>query len=240
MRGASVFHLARGLYARKLFRFREIVDFAVKQTKFILSGTENPEDIKEATEAALTFVKGRRVADVLEFAEEIFDERMFGKLWPGTLAMAQDHLGQGQRVYLVSATPVEVAELIARKLGLTGGYGTEAEIRDGVYTGHLLTLPLHGTVKADAVREIAAREGLDLSRCSAYSDSANDVPMLTLVGHPCAVNPDRKLAKHAKRNGWQVRDYRSRTLRMNRIRRPKWFTAANRPLPLLPRSRARD
>jgi len=69
--------------------------------------------------------------------------------------------------------------------------------------------PLHGQAKADAVRVLAEREGLDLARCAAYSDSANDIPMLSLVGHPCAINPDARLRAHAREHGWRVRDYRT-------------------------------
>jgi phosphoserine phosphatase len=80
---------------------------------------------------------------------------------------------------------------------------------DGVYTGRLVGPPMHGEAKAAAVRALAEAEGLDLSRCSAYSDSANDIPMLSLVGNPCAVNPDTPLRAHARRNGWRIRDYRT-------------------------------
>lgn len=228
MRGASLFHVARGLAARRLLRGGEVAEFAWKQGKFLLSGSENLQDMKEVTEAALSFVKGRRVEDVVAFGEEIFEERMLQKLWPGTLAMAQDHLDQGQRVWLVSATPVEIAQLLAQRLGLTGALGTVAETRDGVYTGRLLGHPLHGPTKAEAVRALAAREGLELERCSAYSDSANDIPLLSLVGFPCAVNPDRRLARHARKQGWQIRDYRRRS-RVRRLRRPPlMISAANR------------
>jgi phosphoserine phosphatase len=85
-----------------------------------------------------------------------------------------------------------------------------AEQVDGVYTGELVGEMLHGEGKAVAVRTLAEREGLDLERCYAYSDSSNDLPMLSLVGHPCAVNPDAKLRAHAKANGWRIRDYRNR------------------------------
>ena len=68
---------------------------------------------------------------------------------------------------------------------------------------------LHGEGKAVAVREIAEREGLVLDECYAYSDSSNDLPMLSLVGHPCAINPDSTLRAHARSNGWRIRDYRT-------------------------------
>jgi phosphoserine phosphatase len=60
------------------------------------------------------------------------------------------------------------------------------------------------------VTALAAREGLDLARCAAYSDSANDIPMLEAVGDPCAINPDRELRAYARERGWRVRDYRRR------------------------------
>ena len=80
---------------------------------------------------------------------------------------------------------------------------------DGVYTGRLVGGLLHGEAKAAAIRALAAREGLDLARCSAYSDSANDLPMLRLVGQPAVVNPDAELRAEARRNGWPVHDFRS-------------------------------
>jgi HAD superfamily hydrolase (TIGR01490 family) len=134
---------------------------------------------------------------------------MAARIWPGTRAIAQQHLDRGERVWLVTAAPIEIATVIARRLGLTGALGTVAEHVDGVYTGELVGEMLHGEGKAVAVRAIAEREGLDLARCSAYSDSSNDLPMLSLVGHPCAVNPDAKLRAHAKANGWRIRDYRT-------------------------------
>ena len=210
MRGASIFHLARGVAARKLVSTREISDFAWKQLKFIASGSENLEDMKEVTEAALAFVKGRRVADVLEFVDEIIDERLLKKLWPGTVALAQQHITDGAQVWLVSTTPVEVAKLIADRLGFTGALGTVSESKDGVYTGRLVGLPLHGPAKSEAVKSLALAEGLDLNGCFAYSDSLNDIPLLSLVGNPFAINPDRKLAAYSRNHGWPVKDFRRR------------------------------
>jgi phosphoserine phosphatase len=120
------------------------------------------------------------------------------------------HQELGHEVWLVSATPVEVAEEIAARLGLTGGLGTVAEVEDGAYTGRLDGPPLHGEAKVSAITRLAEERGLDLARCAAYSDSSNDIPMLSRVGHPVAVNPDSALRAHAKQNGWPIRDYRIR------------------------------
>ena len=166
-------------------------------------------NVHEARETALSFAAGHTVAELTTIGEEVFDEVMAAKIWPGTRALAQMHLDAGQRVWLVTATPVEVASVIARRLGLTGALGTVAETEDGVYTGRLVGEILHGEAKAQAVRALAQREGLDLGACSAYSDSANDIPLLSLVGHPCAINPDSRLRTHAREHGWRVRDYRT-------------------------------
>ncbi|HEX2313839.1 MAG TPA: HAD-IB family hydrolase [Thermomonospora sp.] len=209
MRGASIYYFARGLAARKLFTMRDLAMFAWGQAAFRLRGAENAEHIGTAKEAALAFVAGQRVEDLVRLSEEIYDEVMADRIWHGTRALALQHLDAGQQVWLVTATPVEVARVIAHRLGLTGALGTVAETRDGVYTGRLVGNLLHGPAKSEAVRALAQREGLDLSRCSAYSDSVNDLPMLNAVGHPHAVNPDAALREHAREHGWPVHDFRT-------------------------------
>jgi HAD superfamily hydrolase (TIGR01490 family) len=209
MQGASIFYLARGLHRRKFFTTRDIVKAAWDQAYFRVVGVEDPDAVANARESALSFIAGHRVEELESLSEEIFDEAMAPRIWPGTRALAQMHLDQGQRVWLVTAAPVEIARIIAGRLGLTGALGTVAEHFDGVYTGRLVGEMLHGPAKAEAVKALAEVEGLDLSRCSAYSDSYNDLPMLSLVGDPCAINPDSKLRDHARSHGWRVRDYRT-------------------------------
>ncbi len=209
MQGASIFHLARGLHRRHFFTTREILGAAWKQAYFRIVGVEDPDHVADARSSALSFISGHTVAELEELGELIFDEAMAHRIWPGTRALAQLHLDQGQRVWLVTAAPIEIARIISRRLGLTGALGTVAEHVDGVYTGRLVGELLHGPAKGAAIKALAAREGLDLARCSAYSDSYNDLPMLTLVGDPCAINPDPRLRAHAKAAGWRVRDYRT-------------------------------
>jgi HAD superfamily hydrolase (TIGR01490 family) len=209
MKGASIFHLGRGLYKRKFFHRRELARFAWQQVWFRLAGMEDPEHMQDAQSSALSIVKGHRVSELMEIGEEIYDEYMAERIWPGTRALAQAHLDAGQKVWLVTAAPIEAATIIARRLGLTGALGTVAESVDGVYTGRLVGEPLHGPAKAEAVRALATAEDLDLSRCAAYSDSSNDIPMLSLVGHPYAINPDSRLRKYAREHDWRLRDYRT-------------------------------
>jgi HAD superfamily hydrolase (TIGR01490 family) len=209
MVGASIFHFARGLAARRFFTTSDLAGFAWQQLKFRIGGRETAYSTTTGRDTALSFVAGRPVAEITELGEEIYDELMADRIWAGTRALAQMHLDAGQRVWLVTATPVELALIIARRLGLTGALGTVAESVDGHYTGRLVGEILHGPAKAHAVRALAVTEGLDLRRCTAYSDSVNDVPMLSSVGTAVAVNPDSELRDVAKERGWQIRDFRT-------------------------------
>jgi len=209
MRGASLYHFARGLAARRMFGPADLARITLGQVAFRLRGVENADHIDAAREAALAFVAGHQVGDIVALGEEIYDDTMADRIWEGTRELTRQHLQAGQRVWLVTATPVELADILARRLGLTGALGTIAETADGVYTGRLVGGLLHGQAKAAAITKLASREGLDLSRCSAYSDSANDMPMLELVGHPSVVNPDADLLRTARERSWPVHEFRS-------------------------------
>ena len=118
--------------------------------------------------------------------------------------LIQHHIRRGRRVYLVSAAPAEIVEPIADRLGVHHAVASVARVDDdGRYTGELERYA-YGPAKADAVKEIAERDGIDLERSFAYSDSATDVPMLEAVGHAVAVNPDRRLREVAAERGWEV------------------------------------
>ena len=209
IRGASMYFFGRGLAGRGLVTTRDLATFAYEQLRFRVSGEEDLDVVAGIREKALGLAAGRSVAEIVRYGEEIYDELMAQRIWAGTRALAQQHVDAGQRVFLVTATPVELARIIARRLGLTGALGTVSEVVDGRYTGRLVGEPLHGPAKAEAVRALAELEGLDLARCTAYSDSSNDVPLLTLVGHAVAVNPDSGLREQARLRGWQVRDFRT-------------------------------
>jgi HAD superfamily hydrolase (TIGR01490 family) len=209
IRGASIYFFGKGMANRGLITTKDLIRFGFQQLKFRVAGKEDLGAVAEAREKALSLVEGKSVAEIVKYGEEIYDELMAERIWSGTRALAQTHLDAGQRVWLVTATPVELARIIAKRLGLTGALGTVSEVADGKYTGRLVGEPLHGPSKAEAVKALAEREGLDLSRCTAYSDSANDIPMLSTVGTAVAINPDTALRAEAKEQGWEIRDFRT-------------------------------
>jgi HAD superfamily hydrolase (TIGR01490 family) len=212
MRGASIYHLARGLFARKILSATDLANFAIAQGKFLTYGSENLADMARITENALSFVTGRTVDEVIGLSEEIYDEIMADKVWPGTVQLAHTHRAAGHQVWLVSAAPIELANIIATRLGLSGAIATVSEVENGVYTGRLKNPPMHGEQKAIAVAKLASDHGLDLDHSFAYSDSSNDIPLLNSVGNPTAINPDSALRSLATLNGWPVHDFRRQRL----------------------------
>lgn len=107
--GASIVHFTRGLVAHNYFRYSDILDVVWAQAKFQITGKENADDVAEGREKALSFISGRRTSELIDLGEEIYDEYIADKIWPGTRALAQRHLDAGQQVWLVTATPVELA-----------------------------------------------------------------------------------------------------------------------------------
>lgn len=209
IQGSSLARLALGMAKKRFFRIKDIGPMAWKQAKFMFTGTEDQDDVEASRSQALDFIKGRSEQDLIDIGNEIVDSSMLSKVYPGTRELAQLHLNAGQQVWLVSATPVQLAQILAKRLGFTGALGTVPEVRDGVFTGRLVGDILHGPGKKHAVAALATLEDLDLSRCTAYSDSSNDIPMLSMVGTAVAINPDKKLKAEATKRGWIVRDYRS-------------------------------
>jgi phosphoserine phosphatase len=135
---------------------------------------------------------------------------MASRFNPGALALLETHLAAGHQVFLATAAPVELAAIIAGRLRLSGALGTVCERSEGRFTGRLVSPLLHGPAKAHAVAALIARERLNPHSCYAYSDSVNDLPMLSLVGYPAAINPDRQLRRIANDRYWPIHDSRRR------------------------------
>ncbi len=177
----------------------------VTQLPYLLMGADEDQTARlmEQLAAMTTGVRRSRV-------EEVVAEALHTAIEPAVYAEALDlvaaHHRAGQDVVIVSASMREMVEPIARLVGADRCVGTEMETRDGVYTGRVARSLLQGA-KVTAIEADAAAHGIDLPRSWAYSDSVTDLPMLELVGHPVAVNPDRDLRRAATERGWPVRDF---------------------------------
>ena len=216
IKGSTIFFLGRGMYQRGFFTKKEISAFILANVRYRMTGQEKPEEINKFKEAAQNFVKGHRVDEIRKIGNDVYEKYVSPKIWAGTIAIAKEHLNQGLEVWLVTAAPQHMAELIAEKLGFTGALGTVAEVSDGKYTGKMIGEMLHGKSKAAAVKKLAEERNIDLANSYAYSDSHFDIPLLTLVGNPKAINPDTLLRVKCHRENWAINDFR-RARRLNEL-----------------------
>ena len=215
LRGSSSFLFGKSAFERKFFSRKDFWRFAWHQFLFIWKG-ENNNKLSALKDRALVLIQGQRVSDLQELVDEVYDKHIKLKLWPETVRLAKDHIKQGREVWLVTAAPQELGDVIAHELGLTGAIGTKVERKNGILTGKLVGKPIHGPQKRKAILALAKDRNLSLKRSYAYSDSQNDLPMLTAVGHPVAVNPDKILTRYAKAADWPIYDFKKRELKANR------------------------
>jgi HAD superfamily hydrolase (TIGR01490 family) len=208
--GSSLFHLGWGGFKRGMFSPLEAARFTLANLRFVLTRKELAGAPRIWGNFAASFVKGAKVAEMVSIGREIIDESIRPAIRRLVVEMAQRHLERGNEVWIVTASPQELSQMLADNLGFTGGIGTRAEVVEGRYTGRIPQGILHGPEKAKAVVSLAGERGIDLATSSAYSDSINDLPMLLSVGFPNAVTPDRELARKAVLSGWPVHELKVR------------------------------
>lgn len=203
MAGSSGFHWARAGARAGLIPRRQLYADAWANLQFRLQGSTD-ESTQRVQDRVSEIIRGHRSVEFSRMAPMVL-AGVLPRLYPRMLQVAWEHQDAGRRVYICTAATQEMAQLLATVLGFDGGLGTELEEEDdGVLTGKLVGPFNYGDGKPVRMRELAAAEGIDLARSWAYSDSASDLPMLRVVGHPVVVNPDAELAQVARDEGWDV------------------------------------
>ncbi len=167
------------------------------------------EAVRRAAEDGLRVLAGYTPEQLRDLVADAMEPILRPLVYAEPLHLVQQHHERGEPVYIVSATLQEIVDAIAADLGFDGALGTVCEVKDGKFTGHAVRA-LHAGAKADCVRAVAEREGFDLAECTAYSDSHTDLPFLEAVGHPVAVNPDRRLRRIAAKREWPVLEFTKR------------------------------
>jgi HAD superfamily hydrolase (TIGR01490 family) len=200
--GSSAIHFGRAAYRQGLMTRTQLAKDLWANVQFRLKGSTDAGS-DALRQRILDSIAGTRVRDLERLGHEVL-AGVLPRLYPEVLREAYEHQDAGRRVYIVTAASQEMAELMAHVLFFDGGIGTRSEIRDGVYTGRPEGPFTYREGKAEAIRERAAEEGIDLAESYAYSDSESDLPMLRVVGHPVAVNPDAELERLARADGWRI------------------------------------
>ncbi len=203
--GASTFIFGWVAWRRGLMNTTELLGDAASALSFRLTG--GSDDLSDQVrDRILAAVQGHPREDLTSLNDDILP-RLLNSVRPETRRVVERHHDAGRDTYIVSASPIEIVDPLASALGMTGAIATESEVVDGRYTGRLLSEFCYGPGKVSRVRATAEERGYDLRLCYAYSDSHSDLPLLELVGHPVAVNPDRELARVARERGWLIQRY---------------------------------
>ena len=203
LRGASIFHIAKAAWRQRVISLRDILRFCWHQATFLTLG-ENKNHLTAIKDRAMELLGGHTETELTALANEVFERDIEARLWPETVELTREHLRKGHEVWLITASPQLVAQVIADRLGLTGAIGTRVQALDGVFTGALDGHVIHGEEKAAVALQFASDRMANLADCWAYSDSSNDIPLLTMVGNRIVINPDAKLLAHAQAHTWDV------------------------------------
>jgi HAD superfamily hydrolase (TIGR01490 family) len=205
LRRSSALALAPAFRRHGIITRRMMVEAAAWQFLFMLRGASHTA-VRRAAEDGLILLRGHTPDEMRELVAESMETVLRPLVYAQSLDLVERHRERGEPVYIVSAALQEIVQAIADDLGFDGALGTVCEVVDGTYTGTAIRA-LHAQAKADCIRALDH----DLDASTAYSDSHTDVPFLEAVGHPVAVNPDRKLRKIAAERGWPVEEFRRAT-----------------------------
>jgi HAD superfamily hydrolase (TIGR01490 family) len=204
---SSVMAFGGPFYREGLISKRTIVRGIYAQLIYMLVGADD-EKMERMREAMLTLTRGWEQARIKEIVRETLEEVLSPIIYAEALELIEEHRKAGRKTVIISSSPVETVEPLGEYLNVDAVIATRSRLdEEGRYTGDL-EFYAYGPHKADAMREMAVTEGIDLSRSYAYSDSITDLPMLELVGFPVAVNADRDLLRIARDRGWDTREFK--------------------------------
>ena len=215
--GSSGFYWARAAVDAGMISRRRMAGIIWQNVSFRLHGSTD-EATDRIRDQISELVAGQRAIDLRRMMPEVL-AGVLPRIYPQMLRIAYDHQDAGRKVYIATASSQVMADTLSYVLGFDGGIGARSEVVDGRLTGRDEGVFTYREGKAERIREVAAAEHLDLEASYAYSDSESDLPMLRLVGHPVAVNPDAELARIAAQEGWEV-------LRFEQLRRRLLAAAA--------------
>jgi len=199
--GSSALLMGRTFFRDGLIGSTMVVRSLYAQLVYHLVGADH-ERMEQMREAALTLTRGWESERVRRLARETLEEVMVPLVYAEALGLIAEHRAAGRDVWIVSTSSEEIVEPIAEHLGILDVIATRSNVdEDGRFDG-TVEFYAYAAAKAHAIEEVAAVRGYELADCHAYSDSMTDLPMLSAVGHPTAVNPDRDLRAAARAMGW--------------------------------------
>lgn len=202
---SSTLAFSRPFYQGGLISRRSVLRSSYAQFVYLVGGADH-DQMERMRQYLSALSAGWDVQTVKDIVAETLHHIVDPLVYDEAVQLIEEHHTAGRDVVIVSSSGAEVVAPIGELLGADRVIATEMVIEDGRYTGDI-GFYAYAENKAEAIRELAAREGYDLPRSYAYSDSATDRPMLETVGRPYAVNPDKVLRRLAAERGWPVLDF---------------------------------
>ncbi|WP_061962990.1 HAD family hydrolase [Demequina aurantiaca] len=199
---SSSMAFSRSFYEGGLVTRTDAIRTAYSQFLFLVGGADERQTSR-LRDSLSGLIKGWEVKKVRAIVKETIHEHIDPVVYDEALDLIRRHHENGRDVIIVSASGSELVKPIAKMLGADGHIATKMESKKGKYTGEI-TFYAYGQAKADAIEEMAEKRGYNLARSFGYSDSITDAPMLNIVGHGFAVNPDRAMRRACEENGWGV------------------------------------
>lgn len=204
---SSPLALGRSFFKEGLISRSSLMKSLYAQLMFQLMGADEEKMERMRTEAA-KLTAGWEQEKVRRVVQEVLEEVMSPLIYSEALELMHDHREAGRLICIVSSSPEEVVDPLARMLTVDRYIASKPRIADGLYTGEL-DFYAYGPHKADAMKALASELDLDLEGSFAYSDSVTDLPMLEAVGNPVVVNPDKALRRLALERGWGIEVFRN-------------------------------
>jgi len=203
---SSTLAFSKPLYRAGFLGRRAVMRMGLAQLFYLLFGADE-DQLTRARDELLHLIEGWQRADVESLVVETLDEVADPMVYAEALFLIDEHARQGREVYIVSASPEEIVRPIARHIGVTNVIATRVKTdAQGRYVAEIDVYAM-GPGKAEAMRALAERTGIDLANSYAYSDSVTDLPMLEAVGNPVAVNPDKDLRREAEEREWPILEF---------------------------------
>jgi HAD superfamily hydrolase (TIGR01490 family) len=204
--GSSTLAFGRPLYKAGFLRRGTLVRLGIAQLSYMLFGADE-ENLDRARNEMLDLVSGWHKAEIEAIVAQTLDDVIEPLVFAEALFLIDEHQRSGRKVYVVSASPEEFVAPIARMVGIDNVIATKIRT-DGLgrYVPELERYAM-GPGKAEAMKEVAAQDGIDLAGSFAYTDSFTDMPMLEIVGNPVAVNPEKDLREAAEEREWQILEF---------------------------------
>jgi HAD superfamily hydrolase (TIGR01490 family) len=206
---SSTLAFVPSFYRHGLINRSQAARGALAQLVFRAGGADH-QQMERIKEQLSRLCRGWSVERVTEIVAANLAATIAPLVYAEARGLLDEHTQAGRDVIIVSTASQEMVGPIAAMLGASGIIATQMRHADGRYTGEV-EFYAYGEGKAQRIRQLAVERGYDLAGCFAYSDSFTDLPMLEVVGHPHAVNPDRQLRRAALSRGWPVLAFAGRS-----------------------------